>query len=87
MLFSSIVFLFTFLPAVLVLYYLLPERFHNPVLLLASLIFYAWGEPVYIFLMLLSILFNYFSGLEKAGKKKPYIQYCGEHCNPGIFQI
>lgn len=39
MLFSSIVFLFTFLPAVLVLYYLLPERFHNPVLLLASLIF------------------------------------------------
>ena len=38
MLFSSIVFLFTFLPAVLVLYYLLPERFHNPVLLLASLI-------------------------------------------------
>ena len=91
MLFSSIVFLFTFLPAVLVLYYLLPERFHNPVLLLASLIFYAWGEPVYIFLMLLSILFNYFSGLDidgqKAGKKKPYIQYCGEHCNPGIFQI
>ena len=40
MLFSSIVFLFTFLPAVLVLYYLLPERFHNPVLLLASLICY-----------------------------------------------
>lgn len=66
MLFSSIVFLFTFLPAVLVLYYLLPERFHNPVLLLASLIFYAWGEPVYIFLMLLSILFNYFSGLDIA---------------------
>ena len=66
MLFSSIVFLFTFLPAALVLYYLLPERFHNPVLLLASLIFYAWGEPVYIFLMLLSILFNYFSGLDIA---------------------
>ena len=66
MLFSSIVFLFTFLPAGLVLYYLLPERFHNPVLLLASLIFYAWGEPVYIFLMLLSILFNYFSGLDIA---------------------
>ena len=66
MLFSSIVFLFTFLPAVLVLYYLLPERFHNPVLLLASLIFYAWGEPVYLFLMLLSILFNYFSGLDIA---------------------
>ncbi len=66
MLFSSIVFLFTFLPAVLMLYYLLPERFHNAILLLASLMFYAWGEPVYIFLMLLSILFNYFSGLDIA---------------------
>ena len=66
MLFSSIVFLFTFLPAVVILYYLLPVRFRNVILLLASLVFYAWGEPVYIFLMLLSILFNYFSGLDIA---------------------
>lgn len=66
MLFSSIVFLFTFLPAVLILYYLLPVRFRNVILLLASLVFYAWGEPVYLFLMLLSILFNYFSGLDIA---------------------
>lgn len=64
MLFSSIVFLFTFLPAVMILYYLLPVRFRNVILLLASLVFYAWGEPVYLFLMLLSILFNYFSGLD-----------------------
>lgn len=64
MLFSSIVFLFTFLPAVMLLYYLLPVRFRNVILLLASLVFYAWGEPVYLFLMLLSILFNYFSGLD-----------------------
>ena len=62
MLFSSIVFLFTFLPAVLVLYYLLPERFHNPVLLLASLILYAWGEPVYIFLMLFSTISDFVWG-------------------------
>ncbi len=55
MLFSSIVFLFTFLPAVMILYYLLPVRFRNVILLLASLVFYAWGEPVYLFLMLLSI--------------------------------
>ena len=47
MLFSSIVFLFTFLPAVLVLYYLLPERFHNPVLLLASLIFYGVNRSIF----------------------------------------
>ena len=66
MLFSSIVFLFTFLPVVLILYYLLPVRFRNVILLLASLVFYAWGEPVYLFLMLLSILFNYFSGLDIA---------------------
>lgn len=66
MLFSSIVFLFTFLPAVVILYYLLPVRFRNVMLLLASLVFYAWGEPVYLFLMLLSILFNYFSGLDIA---------------------
>lgn len=66
MLFSSIVFLFTFLPAVMILYYLLPVRFRNVILLLASLVFYAWGEPVYLFLMLLSILFNYFSGLDIA---------------------
>lgn len=66
MLFSSIVFLFTFLPAVVILYYLLPVRFRNVILLLASLVFYAWGEPVYLFLMLLSILFNYFSGLDIA---------------------
>ena len=66
MLFSSIVFLFTFLPAAMILYYLLPVRFRNVILLLASLVFYAWGEPVYLFLMLLSILFNYFSGLDIA---------------------
>lgn len=66
MLFSSIVFLFTFLPAVMILYYLLPVRFRNVILLLASLVFYAWGEAVYLFLMLLSILFNYFSGLDIA---------------------
>ena len=66
MLFSSIVFLFTFLPVVLILYYVLPAACRNPVLLLASLVFYAWGEPVYIFLMILSILFNYISGLDIA---------------------
>lgn len=73
MLFSSIVFLFTFLPISLVIYYLVPRKAKNAVLLLFSLIFYAWGEPVYIFLMILSILFNYFSGLDlarKEGRKK-----------------
>lgn len=73
MLFSSIVFLFTFLPITLLLYYLVPKQAKNAVLLFVSLIFYGWGEPVYIFLMILSILFNYFSGLDialKAGNKR-----------------
>ena len=60
MVFSSIVFLFTFLPVVLILYFLVPKAAKNVILLIASLIFYAWGEPVYVFLMLLSILLNYF---------------------------
>lgn len=60
MLFSSIVFLCIFFPAVLLLYYLLAfSRFcQNILLLLASLLFYAWGEPVYVFLMLASIVGN-----------------------------
>lgn len=66
MLFSSIVFLFTFLPIVLILYYIAPRPVKNTVLLLASLLFYAWGEPVYIFLMLFSIIFNYICGLDIA---------------------
>ena len=60
MLFSSITFLFIFLPLTLLLYYLVPFRMKNYVMLAASLIFYAWGEPVYIILMILSIILNYF---------------------------
>lgn len=63
MVFSSITFLFYFLPLLLLIYFLVPEKCKNPVLLAASLLFYAWGEPVYIFLMLLSILVNFFFGL------------------------
>lgn len=62
MLFSSITFLFIFLPLTLLLYYLVPVRMKNYVMLAASLIFYAWGEPVYIILMILSIILNYFCG-------------------------
>lgn len=66
MLFSSIVFLFTFLPIVLILYYIVPRRLKNLVLLAGSLVFYAWGEPVYVILMILSILFDYICGLDIA---------------------
>ena len=66
MLFSSNTFLFGFLPAVVVLYYLCPRRFRNVLLLVSSLIFYGWGEPKYVLLMLVSILLNYFCGLAAA---------------------
>ena len=63
MLFSSIPFLFYFLPAVLLAYFLVPFKLKNAVLLIASLVFYAWGEPRYVVLMIASILLFFFCGL------------------------
>ncbi|MBQ9957046.1 MAG: MBOAT family protein [Ruminococcus sp.] len=63
MLFSGIPFLFYFLPAVVILYYIVPKMLKNTLLLLASLIFYAWGEPVYVIFMVIGILIGYISGL------------------------
>ena len=62
MVFSSLLFLFRFLPAVLFAYYVLPKRCRNLVLFLSSLFFYAWGEPVYIILILFSTLVDYCMG-------------------------
>ena len=59
MVFSSLEFLFLFLPLVALLYFLCPGKLRNGLLLLASLLFYAWGEPVYVLVMLASILMNY----------------------------
>ena len=75
MLFSSITFLVFFLPAVLIFYYALPNLvYKNCVLFLASLLFYAWGEPKFVFLLFASIVFNYnmglFLGNDTAHKKK-----------------
>jgi len=63
MLFSSIAFLYYFLPIVLMAYFLVPTKMKNYVLLLASLVFYAWGEPKYVFLMILSVGIGYVAGL------------------------
>ena len=64
MLFSSLVFLWYFLPAVFLLYFITKNlHIRNSVLLTASLFFYAWGEPKYVILMLVSIGLNYFFGL------------------------
>ena len=63
MLFSGIPFLFYFLPAVLILYFLAPDKLKNAVLLVSSLVFYAWGEPKYVALMAATIALFYLCGL------------------------
>lgn len=63
MIFSSITFLFFFLPICLFCYYILPNKLRNIVLLFFSLIFYSWGEPIYIILMIFSSIVDYSIGL------------------------
>lgn len=72
MLFSSIPFLYYFLPLVMIVYFLVPWKLKNTVLLISSLFFYGWGEPKYIFLMVATIMVFYVCGLliEKAKTKK-----------------
>ena len=59
MVFNSIFFIFCFLPVFMLIYYLVPGKLRNLLLFLGSLVFYAWGEPVYVILMLFSSVFNY----------------------------
>ncbi|MDD4642661.1 MAG: MBOAT family protein [Erysipelotrichaceae bacterium] len=78
MLFSSLVFLFVFFPLVIITYYIFKSRFYrNLVLLVFSFIFYAWGEPIYVLLMIAEICVNYILAKliaknEKASIKKMY---------------
>ena len=62
MVFSSLLFLFFYLPVTLLVYYLSPARWRNLWLFLVNLVFYGWGEPVYIVLMVFSISVNYAAG-------------------------
>lgn len=63
MVFSSLTFMFVFLPIVLLLYYVVPKKFKNLFILISGLIFYAWGEPVYVLIMIASTLIDYTAGL------------------------
>lgn len=63
MLFSSLLFIFQFLPIFFIIYYISPIRFRNLLLFLASVFFYAWGEPRFVILILISILINYIAGI------------------------
>ena len=69
MIFSSITFIYYFLPALLIVYFFIPNRFKNFVLLLFSLIFYFLGEPKYIVILFLSCFLNYFFGKKVSSKK------------------
>ena len=70
MVFSTPYFLFLYFPIVLLLYYIVPLKFRNLVLLIVSLAFYGWGEPVYIVIMFASIIIDYTHGmLVQRGKR------------------
>ncbi|WP_041668584.1 MBOAT family O-acyltransferase [Acetobacterium woodii] len=71
MVFSSILFIFSFLPVALGLYMIVPKQLKNLILLLVSLFFYAWGEPVYVFLMLFTIAFDFLMGILM--EKQPHL--------------
>ncbi len=71
MVFSSLVFIFRFMPIFFLCYFLTPKPYRNATLFLGSIVFYAVGEPVYIFLMLFSILFNFFICVHMARAKRP----------------
>ena len=62
--FGSLIFLFLFLPVSLILYYIVPGRAKKAVLILLSFVFYAWGKPEHLVILVLSVLFNYFSAAE-----------------------
>ncbi|MBQ8872278.1 MAG: MBOAT family protein, partial [Bacilli bacterium] len=75
MIFSSITFIYYFLPLLLIAYFIVPSKFRNLILLIFSLIFYFLGEPTYIVILLLSCFINYFLGkqIEKSKKKKLFL--------------
>ena len=80
MVFSSAIFLLQFLPVVFLVNYFIKDRFSNVFLLVASLFFYAWGEPVMVLLMIFSVLVNWAIGLmisKSIGAKKGIILFLG----------
>ena len=87
MIFASVTFLFIFLPIVLLLYFCARDSVRNIILLTASLIFYAWGEPVYIVLMLASIVINYIFGLLIGKFSNKAIVFSGVAIDLGLLLV
>ena len=81
MVFSSLLFLFLYLPIVLILYYICPRKWRNLLLFVVNLVFYGWGEPVYVTLMIFSTIVDYTCGwfinkYRETNKKKAKIFLC-----------
>ena len=89
MVFSSLVFIYGFMPVFFLIYYLIPEKWkhgiaaRNLCLLIGSLLFYAYGEPQYVFLMLASIVINYFLTMQIAGERN--MSLVGKRRRKGYF--
>jgi alginate O-acetyltransferase complex protein AlgI len=90
MVFSSLIFVFAFLPILIILHYSIGKNLRDIVLLVASLFFYAWGEPVYVILMCISIVFNYCMGIllgieETNSKKRKFVLIISISLNLGCL--
>ena len=88
MVFSSALFLLVYLPVVFILNYFVKKEYSNVLLLIASLLFYAWGEPYLVILMIISIVLNWEIGriIEKnSGRRKQVVLIAGVVCNLGIL--
>ena len=84
MVFSSALFLLVYLPVVFILNYFVKKEYSNVLLLIASLLFYAWGEPYLVILMIISIVLNWEIGriIEKnSGRRKQVVLIAGVVCN------
>ncbi|PWL46454.1 MAG: transcriptional regulator [Clostridiales bacterium] len=92
MVFSSITFLYIFLPITLLVYYLVPAKAKNWVLFVSGLVFYAWGEPVYVFIMILSTLIDYTAGRlmdfwNDDEKRRKILLICSVAMNLGLLAV
>ncbi len=88
MVFSSVIFLCVFFPIVFILHTILPNgRIRNAILILASILFYAFGEPVYVILLLVSVLLNYLLGLGVSGKGGRFFLACAVIINIGLLVV
>lgn len=92
MVFSSLVFLYFFLPIVMLLYFVLPDKARNVVILITGLFFYAWGEPKYIVIMVLSTLIDYTAGrlmehFDKSPKKRTACLLVSVIMNLGLLAV